>query len=949
MAAQIASFVTNVGMPMLFSLGYYWFKNKKPSKSPLSKSEEMDTLLIQKVNCLKDINLLIQQKKLISDSDIILDIIVKHGINPNVETYNLLLSHSYSNNNVIAARKLKDELMFNLSNNCGVKPDITSLSILIKGIGIEFCLDSSECKSIKDEEKKLLDAFDQQLKSIISIFKSHEINLDLAGHNSLISALIDTERLEKAWGHFTFLKNAGNKNANLKPNAVTYITILKGIRQLNDGDYNIKKIFVSKAKCFISDNECAYLIKDNFYSQIIIGVLDLITKEATYSINAEQDLKEAEEILYKQEIHITHKKDLQTVYTTLINGYSKLNNINGAVRLFENFKKIIENTSAESDNLNHDGSFLGTDSDGEEDIIKDSVYTKDRKTDTKHELDGFVHIYSSIINACSKSKNMDLAEAFLAEMIKKGITINEYIFAIMINGYKKINHFGSAYKQYKQAKDNIDIQKSLVLYNSMLDCCVLCSQVSKMQEVFSELNLNHSDDDSKLNPDLITYSIILKGYARAGDMSSVMDLYYSIKLKLKLDERFYNSILDSFAMTENYEAFDIILKDMTANNVQKSAITYGIIIKLFSKDKYPDRALDAFKQMLKEGITPTVIIYQLLIKHNAKFNRLDECFSLYLSLVNSKVKPDAILTNYTITILCGELMIEKAAVILDKAMQIYIKELSNQIEIHKKYTECETEFDYESEDLVSSRKYTQKFKSFNFDNNSHTGILDLSTVEFFIWGVMEEKSMIYLDKKIALEECTLNIKALYEVINPYVLGSAYKLTGKDYNFDSKSIATIITNNCNNTSNISFKVINQILKLKSDLDYFHNHSSYSTSNKFIENKHQHTNKNKDYPSKLDNANKCYNKYHNKPTQPKQEEVCIDFADNQSQVTISTKQMPFTKNYPAQEQTYQQYNGKQPYRATNNYNQGYQNYKSNARPENYTKNKVTYTAKTKSIYD
>ena len=248
--------------------------------------------------------------------------------------------------------------------------------------------------------------------------------------------------------------------------------------------------------------------------------------------------------------------------------------------------------------------------------------------------------YASVLNSCARTKNMTQAESFLQEMISNKVSRNPYIYSTLINGYRKIKAFQPALKLYLQIRENSfdaemdeDYKLSQVIFNSILDCCVECGEFSYMQEIFyylSDLSGVRLDSDvsvssvltaktrikTRIVPDLITYSIVIKGYARANNLNKVMEIYKYLSLNnYELDEVLFNTLLDGFAKHNNNDAFEKIIYQMEVLGIEKSVITYGVIMKLYSKQNDVFKAKKLFYEMVVDlHITPTVIIYQLLIK-----------------------------------------------------------------------------------------------------------------------------------------------------------------------------------------------------------------------------------------------------------------------------------------------------------------------------------------------
>jgi len=62
---------------------------------------------------------------------------------------------------------------------------------------------------------------------------------------------------------------------------------------------------------------------------------------------------------------------------------------------------------------------------------------------------------------------------------------------------------------FNQVRDKLEM-RTTVMYNCLLECCVLMKDMKKALELFNEFNAETSGTEQ---PDLVTYNILLKGYS----------------------------------------------------------------------------------------------------------------------------------------------------------------------------------------------------------------------------------------------------------------------------------------------------------------------------------------------------------------------------------------------------------------------------------------------------
>jgi pentatricopeptide repeat protein len=195
--------------------------------------------------------------------------------------------------------------------------------------------------------------------------------------------------------------------------------------------------------------------------------------------------------------------------------------------------------------------------------------------------------------------------------------------------------------------DETLIEKTIAVHNAMLDCCVECNNIDKLNEIYELIKTKATNDDNHPQPDLITYSTVIKGYCRAKEMKEVFKIYDFLKTRddFKLDEVVYNSILDGCAKTGSIEYANSIYQDMKDKDIPKSNVTYSILIKLYSNSKQDEKALGLLDEMISNKIKPGLIVYTCLIQTCLKSKRFERAIELFEQMKSQGLIPDHVLYN----------------------------------------------------------------------------------------------------------------------------------------------------------------------------------------------------------------------------------------------------------------------------------------------------------------
>lgn len=257
-------------------------------------------------------------------------------------------------------------------------------------------------------------------------------------------------------------------------------------------------------------------------------------------------------------------------------------------------------------------------------------------------------IYGCLLNACVRCANIEKVTEVYQEMKKFELDMNIVLYTTLIKAYTKVKNLNMALSVYEEMLNDKTISPNIVIHNAMLDCCVECNDVKKMSEIYDNIKNNAINGENAPQPDLITYSTVIKGYARAKDMDKVFDIYHFLKTSdnnFQLDEVIYNSILDGCAKTHNLERALIAYEDMVNKNVKRSNVTYSILVKLYSNSKMEDKALQILDEMLANNIKPGIIVYTCLIQTCLRSKKFEKAIQLFENLKSDGLKPDHVLYN----------------------------------------------------------------------------------------------------------------------------------------------------------------------------------------------------------------------------------------------------------------------------------------------------------------
>ena len=364
----------------------------------------------------------------------------------------------------------------------------------------------------------------------------------------------------------------------------------------------------------------------NFYKKIVkpdaYTYTSLLKGIKNMTINAEW-LNRA--FLILEEAKIGYNLE-QSFFNSLLDSCIKHNKTDKAVELFNQMKETSKNNLSE-----YAYSML----------IK--VYGKSYKLDKCIEMMNLIKkggvpsvlTYVCLMNVCLRCRKVEMAEKFLEEMGTYCDTeIYNTIYFNIINGYKQNKCFDKAMKLFEKLNSIENFKIDISIYNAILDCSLQFNKFEKMEQIYTQLK------QTLISPDSITYSILLKGYAKQNRKEKAIIIYNLVKSsKLDLDELIYISLMDLFVRSNEEELVNSIYIDMKYKGFEIGVLTYSLIMKLYYNMGNSRKALELLDDMMKKEMILTENIYQMVIELQIKGNHLNRAIALIKNLLLGNILP----------------------------------------------------------------------------------------------------------------------------------------------------------------------------------------------------------------------------------------------------------------------------------------------------------------------
>lgn len=237
--------------------------------------------------------------------------------------------------------------------------------------------------------------------------------------------------------------------------------------------------------------------------------------------------------------------------------------------------------------------------------------------------------YNVVIKFCARVDRKDLLVCVLELMLSKGVEPCVTTLHSLVAAYVGFGDLGTA-EQLVQAlrEGRRDLCKVLRDANSVsIDAAEEDGvEVKRESDVFEKLiprlNIDSNAEPPLLprlySPDSRTYTILMKGYMKAGRVSDTVRMLEAMRRQEDSashpDHVSYTTVISALVKAGSMDKARLVLAEMTRIGVGANLVTYNILLKGYCHQLQVDKAKELIREMTDVvGILPDVVSYNTLI------------------------------------------------------------------------------------------------------------------------------------------------------------------------------------------------------------------------------------------------------------------------------------------------------------------------------------------------
>ncbi|KAH7388524.1 hypothetical protein KP509_16G079900 [Ceratopteris richardii] len=226
-----------------------------------------------------------------------------------------------------------------------------------------------------------------------------------------------------------------------------------------------------------------------------------------------------------------------------------------------------------------------------------------------------------ILNVCSHLGLVDKGYEYFVNMTTKyGIIPNSECFTCIIDLFGREGHLEKAVKLIQEMRAQ-DVLQNLP-FHDVVSWSALIAGYAKEGQAEQALKCFHRMQHEGIRPNAVTYACILKAYAALGALNEGKKIHDVVKNQglLQNNIELGTPLVDMYAkcgaLSKAKCVFDSLL--------HRDVVCWNALIVGYMHDGRGERALDCFKRMKYDGITPNATTYACMLKACASIGACDE-------------------------------------------------------------------------------------------------------------------------------------------------------------------------------------------------------------------------------------------------------------------------------------------------------------------------------------
>ncbi|KAJ8905245.1 hypothetical protein NDN08_001753 [Rhodosorus marinus] len=223
-------------------------------------------------------------------------------------------------------------------------------------------------------------------------------------------------------------------------------------------------------------------------------------------------------------------------------------------------------------------------------------------TKSMHKPD--VHTFSVLIDACATMGDLDKLENAIREMENCKVVPNAITITSIMKGYSKPGKRSDAVKYARELSAKYDIAWDVKAFTSAIKACGASGDLSGMERLYSEMT-----ESAGLQPNLICYTTLIHGFAKAGDCKNAVLFFREMESRgIEADSHALGVLMYAFAKVGDVQGALKYLEESQRRGIQGSDYMFSTLIQAFIESNEHRGAVRTYETLKAKGFSCNLVV-----------------------------------------------------------------------------------------------------------------------------------------------------------------------------------------------------------------------------------------------------------------------------------------------------------------------------------------------------
>lgn len=188
-----------------------------------------------------------------------------------------------------------------------------------------------------------------------------------------------------------------------------------------------------------------------------------------------------------------------------------------------------------------------------------------------------VYHYTTVLKACSRAGQMDVAMTVFRQMKTNQVKPNVYTYTTLLNGCATAQKLDLALRLFAEMR-LAEVPPNVRTMTALVTACSRCGQWEKAFQVLDQC------EELLIAPNVLTYTAAMDGCRRAGVCAPAIALLENKMCdpnQVRPNEVTYNTVLGACAAAKDYEAAQRVFARMVADGYEPIEYTRELLTAVF--------------------------------------------------------------------------------------------------------------------------------------------------------------------------------------------------------------------------------------------------------------------------------------------------------------------------------------------------------------------------------